>query len=134
VNTIQSNDNTKGLSIVSKTIISSHEDLIRTALKYNVPCYVAAVQYGLSPTDYQTGIMGLTKEHQHIRKTLDSTDFQNYMLAIADPEAIGKVELFTPLFAFPESTRGEVRTLKVVFEEPLTNIKDNIPSFIEVNK
>jgi hypothetical protein len=134
VSTNQSNDNTKGLSIVSKTIIASHEELIHTALKYTVPCYVAGVQHGLSPTDYQTGIMGLTKEHQHIRTLLDSTDFKNYMLVIADPEAIGKVELFKPLFAFPESTRGEVRTLKVVFEEPLVNVKDNIPSFIEVNK
>ena len=127
------NPSTEGLSLVAKSIISDHENIIKTAKQYVIPCYVAAVQYGLSPSDYQTALLGLTIEFSPIRKALDATDFLNYMNIINAPDSTEKMDLFTPLFSFPESARTEVRTLKVVFESTMKeHNKENAPSFINV--
>lgn len=118
-------------------LVVHYSAIISNAVSNRVPCYIAGVPIGLSPKDYITGLLGLSDDiptHVEIKGSLGKTDFNNYMIVLQDPEASNtKLSLFEPIFAFPEGNDNNVRTLRIVFEQPSKG-GENQPTFFEVDE
>lgn len=122
------------LSKETKKILLTYEQIISHASIHSIPCYTAAVATGLNAAEFKTGYMGLDDDipEQHkIKVQLSQSDFNNYMRALANPETPKEVlQLFVPIFAFPEGADSDIRTLRVVFEME-KDIPEATPKLIE---
>lgn len=122
------------LSKETRKILSTYESIISHATNHSIPCYTASVAVGMNATDYQSGYMGLDEEdptQNNVKVQLSQTDFTNYMRALSSPDTPKDVlQLFVPIFAFPEGADNDVRTLRVVFEME-KDIPEATPKLIE---
>lgn len=125
----------KTISPETAKVVENYALIISNAIDNHVPCYIAGVPLGLTPKDYMTGVLGLSDEipaHTHIKESLGKTDFKNYMIVLQDVDTSNtKLTLFEPIFAFPEGNDNNVRTLRIVFEDPAKN-GENVPTFFDV--
>ena len=129
---IMSNQDIK-LSAESAILLAGRETILKEASTNLVPCYMASVLVGLSPTEYVNGLLGLSESdpiQKQTRTALRSCDFNTYMKVLRLPEdqdPSNLIKLFEPIFAYPQDSDQKVRTLKIVFSDPTGK---NEPSFI----
>jgi len=99
-------------------VIKSHIQIIECARRYNVPCYVAASKAGMSTIEYVNGVMGLeSAKDTDILPLLKGVDFDTYVQAInEDRSNLVLLDLYKPIFQFPQGGADGVTTLRVSFD------------------